>query len=119
MGNWIKQSWAEIRHDPLGTLKDLFTYAAVILAAIAAIGSYKNSTDIKQISHESIQRQCEMAFANGQAIIKTASRNERPSPEVIEAYRKNIEDGANEVLNKYDIDFHCEIPPIVAEGKER
>lgn len=113
----IRRGFAEIKNNRLSAAKEAITYLAIGLAALAAFGSYKNSIEIKHVSHDSIQRQCEMAFANGKAIIKTASRDERPSPDTIEAYRKNIESEANQVLNKYDIDFHCDIPPIGEDGK--
>jgi len=66
--------------------------------------------DLRQETQDRIQLACDMSFANGQALLDTAARDQEVPPETIEVFRKNLKHYADIEIKKYDPNVQCEIP---------
>lgn len=106
----FRDSWEKAKRQPAAALGVVCVVIALLLTTCNQIKLVQITDDLKTEQHNSIQRNCDMGFANGQAVLDTASASSTIPPEVIKLYRENLQRNANAVLRRYDPKFHCTIP---------
>ena len=105
--NWVRESWRQAKREPVPALAFALVILTVLMASLSSWFSYRTSAGLTDEFKDRIQMSCEMAFANGQALLDSVTDVD---PEVVEKYRRNLQRRTNEVIQRYDPGFDCKIP---------